>query len=96
MIIKELFEKTCHWLESEADSELYTIADIFMKMPEFNGSEEIICSEKTIKRKLQDRYGDHLSFAELPGKLNVICFRNMASYIIDQMRKKALKALKIL
>ena len=62
VIIKELFEKTCHRLESEADSELYTIDDLFMKMQEFNGSDEIICSEKTIKRKLQDRYGDHLFF----------------------------------
>ena len=67
-----------------------------MTMQEFNGSEEIICSEKAIKRKLQDRYGDHSFFAELPGKSNVICFRNMACYIIDQMSKKALKALKIL
>ena len=50
VITKELFEKTCHWLESEADRELYTIDDLFMKMQEFNGGEEIICSEKTIKR----------------------------------------------
>ena len=39
VITKELFEKTCTWLESEADRELYTIDDLFMKMQEFNGSE---------------------------------------------------------
>ena len=44
-------------------------------MQEFNGSEEIICSEKTIKRKLQDRYGDHLLFAELPGKIQCDLFQ---------------------
>ena len=55
VIIKEVFKKTCHRLESEADSELYTIDDLFMEMQEFNGSEEIICSEKTIKRKKASR-----------------------------------------
>jgi len=36
-----------------------------------------------LKSKLTEKYGDHIFFAEVDGRRNVVCFRNMASYIIS-------------
>ena len=33
--------------------------------------------------KLKDRYSDHLCFAEINGRKNVLCFKNMANCIIN-------------
>jgi len=38
----------------------------------------------TLKANLEAKYDDHLFFAEVRGKRNVICFRNMASCIINE------------
>jgi len=40
-------------------------------------------SKKWLKIKLQDRYKDHIVFAEVCGHSSVICWRKMASYIIS-------------
>src|SRR6218665_2578960 len=42
-----------------------------------------ILSAKQIQRLLQKRYGDDLFFANVCGRKNVICFRNMAKCIIN-------------
>ena len=38
---------------------------------------------KRLKQKLQYCYRDHLFFAEVNGRKNVVCFRDMASLIIN-------------
>ena len=38
---------------------------------------------KRLKQKLQYCYRDHLFFAEANGRKNVVCFRDMASLIIN-------------
>ena len=40
-------------------------------------------SVKRLKQKLQDRYGDFNYFSEIQGKGNVLCFRDLANYIIS-------------
>jgi len=30
------------------------------------------------------RYGDHVFFSSLPGKRNILCFKDMCSYIINE------------
>lgn len=42
---------------------------------------------KTLKNKLQETYKDHIYFSQLPGRENVICFRNMSDRIIYEMKK---------
>ena len=41
-------------------------------------------STKWLKKKLKDCYSDHLYFAEINGRKNVLCFKNMANYIINE------------
>ena len=44
---------------------------------------EDVYSVKRLKRKLQDCYRDHLFFAEVSGRKNVVWFRDIASLIIN-------------
>ena len=39
---------------------------------------------KLLMKKLKDRYSDHLFFAEINGRKNVLCFKNMANCIINE------------
>ena len=76
---QETFDTLCSWIEL-SDDELYTINDLQVKLQNIaHGDETLVYSKQQIKRKLIDKYGDHLFFAEIAGKSNVICFRNMAS-----------------
>lgn len=81
---QETFDTLCSWIEL-SDDELYTINDLQVKLQNIaHGDETLAYSKQQIKRKLIDKYGDHLFFAEIAGKSNVICFRNMASCIINE------------
>ena len=42
-----------------------------------------VCSIKWLQNKLKELYGDHLIFAEVNGKHNVLCFKNIMNYIIN-------------
>ena len=39
-----------------------------------------------IKKKLKDQYSDHLYFGEINGRKNVLYFKNMANYIMNEKR----------
>ena len=76
------FDKLCLWLESEASTDLLTLSELQSKMEEFSESKETY-STKWLKKKLQDRYCNHLYFAQVSGRKNV-CFKNMVNYIINE------------
>jgi len=42
-----------------------------------------VYSSKHLKLKLQERYGEHIYFAEIRGRKNVVCFRDLCSFIIS-------------
>ena len=75
------FHLVCEWLESEA--EIYSISEIHKKMSDIAGSGENIYSQKWLKAKLQQKYKDHIFFVEALGKSDVVCFRNMADYVVN-------------
>ena len=77
------FDKLRLWLESEASTDLLTLSELQSKMEEFSESKETY-STKWLKKKLQDRYCNHLYFAEVNGRKNVVCFKNMVNYIINE------------
>ena len=52
-------------------------------MQRFSESNEAY-STKWLKKKLKDRHSDYLYFAEINGRKNVLCFKNMANYIINE------------
>ena len=76
------FNNLCDWLEEEV--KLYTFDELHEQMTEITGNEnEDVYSAKRLKQKLQDRYRDHLFSAEVNEKENAVCFRDMASLIIN-------------
>lgn len=76
------FEMLCHWLESEGDAELYTLGEVHDKMKELSGESEVY-TIKRLKQKLEEHYKECIFFAEVGGRSNVVCFRNMAKHIIN-------------
>ena len=76
------FNKLCLWLESEAGTDLLTLDKLQEKMERFSESNEAY-STRWLKKKLKDRHSDHLYFAEINGRKNVVCFKNMANYITN-------------
>ena len=78
----ETFNKMCDWLEMSAD-ELVTIDDLVSKCKSLTNSSESVYSSKWIKWKLTERYGDHIFFAPVEGRRDVVCFRDMASFILN-------------
>ena len=48
------------------------------------GGEGEVYRRKQLKRKLKDCYGDHVFLAEMYGRNDVVCFRNMANYILNE------------
>ena len=82
----ENFKRICIWLEEEGDSELYTIQEILEKMKELAGDTPCY-SIKHLRRKLTEYYKEHIFFAKLPGKSDLVCFRDMASFLLNKLRK---------
>jgi len=80
--MSKAFDKLCEFLEV-ADDELYTLEELQVKLKIIAGTDEAVCSTKHMKRKLEESYKSHIFFAEVCGKKNVICFRDMASRVIN-------------
>ena len=81
-VLLESFENVCEWLETEGDCDLHTLKELQQKMKYINGKDSY--SSVYQKKKLKERYNDHVYFSELPGQADVICFREIANYIIKQ------------
>jgi hypothetical protein len=74
------FEQLCEWMEYEA--ELYTVTELRNEMIGMVDSETVYTT-KWLKKKLKDKYKDHIFFAELNGKSDVVCLKDTASLIIN-------------
>jgi len=83
LLKKETFEKLCSWLELN-DFELISLKDLCSKAHEFASDSSFVYSEPYLKQKLIERYGNHIQFNRVQGRKNVICWRNMAEYIVNQ------------
>ena len=77
------FKMLCQWLESEAGAESYTLTELHNKMKEISDNSEVY-TVKRLKQKLQEHYKEFIFFAEVEGRGNVVCFKNMAKYIINE------------
>ena len=77
------FEMLYQWLESEAGAEMYTLSELHAKMAEFSGGSEIY-SIKRFKQKLQEHFKDSIFFAEVGGRDNVICFKDLAKHVVNE------------
>ena len=79
----ETFEKICGRLELN-DCELLTLQDVSNKAKVLLPDNDEVYSEKWLKQKLIQWYGDHIQFNEVRGRRNVICWKEMASYIVNE------------
>ena len=66
---------------------MYTIQEIHLKIAELN-NEDNVYTTKRLNQKLKEQYRHHLYFIELPGLIDVLCFKDMASYILYDVKKK--------
>ena len=78
------FEMLRIWLDINSDAEIYTLKELHSKMSELAGRDSVYCL-KRLKQKLQERYGNNLYFAEIEGKSNVVCFKNMIDYYLNDL-----------
>ena len=76
------FHKLCLRLKSEAGTNLLTLDELQEQMEEFSESNEVY-STNWLKKKLKDRYSNHLCFVESKSRKNILCFKNMANYIVN-------------
>ena len=78
----------CEWLEKDGDCDLYILQELFAKMEELNSENASTYSGKSLRSKLKEKYWDHIYFTNLPGRPNIVCFRDMASYILYESKRK--------
>ena len=69
------FETLCEWMESER--ELYILDELRTQL-------QLICTG-SIKHKLQDKYGEDISFNGARCRRNVVCLSKVAKHIINDM-----------
>ena len=74
------FDQLCEWLELEG--ELHSLSELREKLILISESEDVY-DVKWIKKKLQEKYAEHIIFTTISGKPNVACLLNTASYIIN-------------
>ena len=74
------FDKLCEWLESEA--ELFSMEELHKKSIQLAVTGEVY-GKKWLKKKLKEKYQDFIFFADINGKHDIVCFRHIANYLIN-------------
>jgi hypothetical protein len=93
--LSNTFKLICEWLEESYEQNLYSLEELQHQMTK----NAVLCADgkaiesldemggcystKHLKRKLQEKYGDHIIFAEVSGKTNVVCFHDFGSFLIN-------------
>jgi len=79
------FEVMCYKLETTCEKNMFTLQDLHDLMTGLcdGDTEKDLYSVKHMKRLLQERYGQSIVFAEIGGRKNVVCFRNLCNLIVS-------------
>ena len=85
------FKMMCEWLEKDSDCELYTLQGLLAKMEELTSGNASTYSERSLQSKLKEKYRDYIYFANLPGRPNIVCFRDMVLYILYEQKNQKKK-----
>ena len=80
--VSDAFESVCELLE-RSDCELYSISDLVDKMACVCNEPDKVYTTTHMKRKLQARFGEDIFFADMDGRHNVVCFKNVAKRLIN-------------
>ena len=78
---QDAFHDLCEWIETKA--ELYTVKELREKMKNITKRDDVY-SCKWLKQKLKIKYEEHIFFAEIHGKSDVVCFKDIASYVLNE------------
>ena len=77
------FVEMCEWFEGSDDlCSVVEMRDYMIEKSE-GKNPDAVYTVQTLKRKLIERYGEHLFFGEIKGRRDIVCLRNMASFIIN-------------
>src|SRR6218665_3595147 len=76
------FDTVCEWAEN-GDCELFTVRELHEEMVELAGDPSKVYCIRYVKDLLVKRYGEQIFFASICGRTDVVCFRNMASHILN-------------
>ena len=77
----ENFQRAYEWLVSEID--LHSVKEIQDKMKEQDNGQAVYGAQY-IERLLTNRYQDHIYFCNEPRRENVVYFKEMADYLINE------------
>jgi hypothetical protein len=66
----------------ETDCELVTLDDVTRKAKQLTSIDEVY-SRTWLKTRLKERYRAHITFSEVEGRMDVICWKEMASFIVN-------------
>jgi len=91
----KLFDDVCDWME-DSDSELITVEQLHNKMTELSVVPANVYTIGYLKSLLLKKYGDHIWFASVCGRKDVICFRDMASRIVNDQWYKDREAMSVI
>ena len=67
------------------------LLELHERVIDIAGGSNDVYPVKRLKQKLQDKYKDFIFFAEVQGRKNVVCLRNMADFIINDKWYEAKK-----
>ena len=51
-------------------------------------------SNKRLKQKLKEKYGDCLTFSESCGRTDILCFKEFANYVLQEKKKEEVEVTK--
>ena len=80
---QESFQMMCEWLEGNKDGELVTVAELREQIAAMVG-ESAVYKTRIMKEQLKAKYGDHVLFTSSRGRTDVVCLRDMASFILHE------------
>ena len=85
------FEAICAWLEEDDDCNLHTINEL-QEQIKLMGYK--CYSNKLLKQKLKEKYGDCLTFSESCGRTDILCFKEFANYVLQEKKKEEVEETK--
>lgn len=87
----EVFETLCLWLEENAESGIYTLADVHQRMasmievankdPKTESADKIF-NKRYLKEQLLRRYGEDIFFTSDERRSDIMCFKSRAKEIL--------------
>jgi hypothetical protein len=83
IVKSQLFDKLCMLLEMSGD--LMTVDELTKQTCELEQVElerDVYCKQY-IKNLLVEKYEQHIFYGQAPGRMDIVCLRNMASYIVN-------------